>query len=289
MRWLGSVFALGMLACAGPRVPRPEGEATVWLDAGDAPALPAMASSDAGSAATAKPAVAASDAGSGAPAFVRTAPSHSDAAGVDACAYLGGAGYACLNALVAEKDPVHRRYMRRLSDADAVDTFKQRWHEPSHAEIAMDCNDSGPCGKKTQSGIPGDWGYACLTRAEWERENAELTKTGQISPPSKNPAADAAAALARSRRAHERACHCDPEKAQIPVAGGSLACDGKDKPVERGGNLSPEEADEIRACAICDPEKGPPACAREIERLATADPALAHYLRAVHVPRCQRP
>jgi hypothetical protein len=288
MRSLGPVFALGMLACATRRVPPPEGEASARLDAGGATMKP-VASSDAGSAAPDPPAVAASDAGSGPPAFVRTRPSEDDVAGVDACAFIGGFGFACLNALVKENDPVHRRYMRRLSDADAQDTFQQRWVEPPHAELALQCNESGPCGKKTKDGHPGDGGYACLTAAEREREDAHLLQTGEDAPPSKNPAADAAAALARSRRAHERACHCDPEHGQIPVMGGSLACDGKDKPVERGGTLSREGAEDIRACAICDPEKGPPACAREIERLATADPALAQYLKTVHVPRCQRP
>jgi uncharacterized protein YgiM (DUF1202 family) len=220
--------------------------------------------------------------------FVRRPPTHEEAAGVDACAYQGGFGFACLNALKAEKDPVRRRYMRRMTDATAHETF-HGWMEPAHAEFAMECNDKGPCGKTTANGIPGDWGYACLTKAEAERETRELVKQGKDSPRSAHPAADAAAAAARSKAAHARACHCDPESAQIPVMGGSLACDGKDKPVERGGDVGAEEAAEILACAACDPDRGAGACAHEVQRLGSSDPELAKYIGSVHVARCRQP
>lgn len=90
------------------------------------------------------------------------------------------------------------------------------------------------------------------------------------------------------KAAHARACTCGAERAQIPVMGGFLACDGK-TPVERGKNLSSEEAAEVRACGECDADKGPAACAKEIERLSKSDAELSGYLEKVHVPRCARP
>lgn len=78
-----------------------------------------------------------------------------------------------------------------------------------------------------------------------------------------------------------RACRCDPDRAQIPVMGRILACDGRDKPVERGKNL--------RARAECDGIKGPAASKREVQRLAGSDPELSTYIATVHVPRCQKP
>jgi hypothetical protein len=201
--------------------------------------------------------------------FVRQKPEERH--GVDACAFLGGSGMACLEALTEEKDPILRRYMRRLSDADARQAFDDlKRGEPggvAHAEMAMLCNASGPCGKKV-SDIAGDGGYSCLTKAEAARQQKDL-KT--------------------SKAAHKRACHCDPTGAQIPVMGGFLACDGKDKPVERGELLSTAEAADVRDCATCDADKGVAACAREITRLKSSDAEIAHYLETVHVPNCKKP
>jgi hypothetical protein len=222
--------------------------------------------------------------------FIRRRPTNDEAraGGVDACAYTGGFGFSCLNALKAETDPVRRRYMRRMSDASARETF-QGWMEPAHAEFSLECNDSGPCRKTTANGIPGDWGYACLTKAEAERETSALVKLGKEYPRSAHPALDSAAALARSKAAHARACHCDPESAQIPVMGGSLACDGRNKPVERGGDVTPEEAAEILACATCDQDRGAAACSHEVQRLTSSDPELAKYIGSSHVARCRQP
>jgi hypothetical protein len=93
---------------------------------------------------------------------------------------------------------------------------------------------------------------------------------------------------AESKTAQERACKCGAERAQIPIMGGFLACNGQN-PEKRGQNLTTAEADEIRACAECDAEKGPAACAKEIERLTISDAELAKYIETVHIPRCGRP
>jgi hypothetical protein len=201
--------------------------------------------------------------------FVRTKPEEPH--GVDACAFLGGSGMACLEALKEEKDPILRRYMRRLSDADARQGFDElKRGEPggvAHAEVALLCNDSGPCGKKV-NGVPGDDGYACLTKAEAARQQKDLKA---------------------SKAAHKRACHCDPTGGQIPVMGGFLACDGKDKPVERGELMSTAEAADVRDCARCDAVKGVAACGREVARLKASDADVAHYVETVLVPNCRKP
>ncbi|MDI1433677.1 hypothetical protein [Polyangium sorediatum] len=210
------------------------------------------------------------DAKAAAGPFVRERVAHSDAKGLDACAYLGGMGFACLDALIAEKDPIVRRYMRRLSDADARQAFDrlQRGEVTgvAHAEMSMGCADSGACGATKDI---GDDGYACLTKAEMARQEKQT---------------------AEAQAAHARACKCSPERAQIPVMGGFLACDGA-TPVERGKNLTAEEAAEVRACGECDASTGPAACAKELTRLSKrdGDPDLAKYIETVHVPRCRRP
>lgn len=202
-------------------------------------------------------------------AFVRERPQ--EAAGVDACAYLGGAGMACLGALRAEQDPIKRRYMRRLTDADARQSLDEMAKgEPrgvAHGEVAMMCAETGPCGGKDENGNAMDDGYSCLTKA-------------QALAYEKDPSAAAV---------HTRACQCDAVGAQIPVMGGYLACDGPDKPVTRGQSLSSEEAKQIRDCAECSKETGAIACSLEIARLSASDPELANYLKTVHVPRCGQP
>lgn len=203
-------------------------------------------------------------------AFVRQRPEERQSA--DACAYLGFGGFDCLDALLAENDPVVRRYMRRLSDADArlsKDAYT-RGEAPGipHAEMSVTCADRGPCGQKDANGNTLDDGYACLTKAQL------LTFQG-----------DALDAV----EAHKRACRCGADRAQIPIMGGFLACDGPSKPVERGGNLTLSEAQNIRACAECDHSKGAAACARELAALKPADPELARYIETIHIPRCQKP
>ncbi len=200
--------------------------------------------------------------------FVRARPESADRKGADACAYLGGFGFACLDAMLAEKNQVIKRYMRRMSDADARLAYDQwvakNMNGVAHAEFSDQCADKGPC--KGTAGKSDD-GYACLTRAEMaiqEKNEAE------------------------SRSAHERACKCGSERAQIPIMGGFLACQDK-TPEKRGQNIATAEAVEIRACAECDAEKGAAACAKEVERLTKSDPELAKYIIEVHVPRCGKP
>ncbi len=135
-------------------------------------------------------------------AFVRERPlADEQHSGPDACAYIGGFGFNCVDALVDEKDPVKQRYMRRMSDADARQAFDalKRYGElnkAAHAEMAMLCATSGPCGATDKSGQVMDDGYSCLTAAEGARDQKEE---------------------AVSKAAHARACKCDPKRAQIPV------------------------------------------------------------------------
>ncbi len=201
--------------------------------------------------------------------FVRERPA--EPSSVDACAFIGGMGFACVNALVAETDPVKQRYMRRMSDADAKQSFDAMMKgEPggvAHAEIAMMCAEGGACKQKDPEGNELDDGYACLTKAQ----SMAFEKMPE------------AAAV------HARACTCDPVRAQIPVMGGYLACDGPGKPVARGQSLTVEEAKDIRDCAECNHETGPLACTREIERLQKTDAEVAKYIRTTHVPRCAQP
>lgn len=201
--------------------------------------------------------------------FVRERPA--EATSVDACAFIGGMGFACVDALIAEKDPIKQRYMRRMSDADAKQSFDAMMGGEAggvaHAEFAMMCADGGACKQKDPDGNELDDGYACLTKAQ----------------------AMAFEKMPEAAAVHARACKCDPVRAQIPVMGGYLACDGPDKPVARGQSLTPEEAKDIRDCAECNPTSGPAACTREIERLQKTDADLASYIRKAHVPRCAQP
>ena len=191
--------------------------------------------------------------------FIRERPGQVPHAGVDACAYIGWLGFACLDAIKAERDPAKRQYMRRLSDADArlaKDNTNRGVSEGiPHPEIQLNCKDSGPCGPS--EGMP------CLVKAEVAENEVE------------------------AKAAHARACVCDPAGAQIPIMGGRRACDGA-TPVERGGELTIDEALDIRACGECDPKIGASACMRELERLRPRSPLVAEFLQQTHVPRCQQ-
>ena len=201
--------------------------------------------------------------------FVRERPT--DPQGMDACAYTGGLGFACIDALLAETNPAKKRYMRLLTHSDARASFDElKKGNPggvAHAEIAMMCADSGPCKQKGESGDEMDDGYACLTKAE------SLHQEG-----------DSAASAA-----HKRACACDHDRAQIPVMGGMLACDGKDKPVNRGTVLTTEQAKQVEACSTCDPKDGPSGCAAIMTMLERQDPEVVALIDKTVVPRCQQP
>jgi hypothetical protein len=170
--------------------------------------------------------------------------------------------------------------MIRMADAGA-----RAWYESRETgqrpdiedlELVMQqnsiCHDDGPCGRQDAETKDDmhlfDTAYACLVKAEEARRDRNA------------PAA---------RSAHERACRCDPDNAQIPVDGGFFACSGRDRPVERGKSLTPEEAADVRACAGCNWKTGPIACTNEVRRLASSDPDLAKYIETVHVPRCRQP
>ncbi len=202
--------------------------------------------------------------------FVRQT-SAMDVTGMDACAFLGGIGVACLDALLAESDPVKKRWMRLLSDADAREAQAAlEKGEPmgvAHAEMALFCADSGPCKQPNENGDAMDDGYACLTKAEAALQQSDAA--GSVS-------------------AHKRACACDSRRAQIPVMGGMLACDDK-TPVKRGSQLSVDEAKRIRDCATCEGTRGPAACAQLVDALKPKDPEVAKLVLEQVVPRCQQP
>ena len=179
---------------------------------------------------------------------------------------------ACIQSYRAERDQTVKRYMFRLSDAHASQSLHASERGgPPHAEMAMCCNESGSCGHQAADRVgsgcnPMDDGYSCLTAAA-----AFLHE----------PAA--------ARAAHERACRCDWEGAQLPVPGSALACDGPGRPVVRGIKLSEQVAARILACGTCDAEQGSQACAAEIAELSETDASLSSFLRTVHVPRCELP
>ncbi|MBX3234254.1 MAG: hypothetical protein KIT84_04155 [Labilithrix sp.] len=254
-RWvLGLVVACGAPAAAATTTPAHD------------PAAPAKPG-----AAAAGPA-AAPDAGRGI-VFVRGVPRVDERRSIDACVYPSALGSACIDALLREPDAVRATYMRRVSDAYARLGRGPKVTAATHAEIAECCHRDGPCGAPKRTGHADcpimDDGYACLTAAEILRaEKAE--KKG-------------ATAL------HARACRCSPERAQIAAPGGTLACDGPNRPTERAGVMSDREATQVIACATCDPTTGPAACAAERDRLEPNDPALAHLVEAFVTTRCQEP
>lgn len=272
-RWcvLGSVLlplCAGVVACDDKRAKETD-------DGGEAPAkkkpqkksLEASSTSVAASTGDAKPSARTDASGW---KFVRQT-SAMDVTGIDACAFLGGLGGACLEALLAETDPAKKRWMRLLSDADARQAQAAlEKGEPggvAHAEAALFCADSGPCKQSNEDGDSMDDGYSCLTKAEAALQQGDK---------------------AVSESAHARACECDPARAQIPVMGGMLACDDK-KPVKRGGHLSLEEATRIRDCATCENTRGPAACAQLIDALKGKDAEVAQVVLQQVVPRCQKP
>jgi len=217
--------------------------------------------------------------------FLREKPEAFDRRSVDACAYAGGYGFACIDAMMIEPDPIRVRYMRRLNDAQVVLSSKaDGGGAPAHAELVECCNPIGAaCGATKKAGHVDcphmDDGYACLTAAEIKLTSSKTAK--------------------EARALHERACRCDWKRAQIPVMGGQLACDGENKPVNRrtalaalassssSSKLEEEEARDVIACGTCDAKTGPAACKAEMSRFRATDPELAHYIDRVHVTRCQ--
>ena len=91
----------------------------------------------------------------------------------------------------------------------------------------------------------------------------------------------------KSRSLHAKTCKCDDASLELPVMGGTLACDGS-KAIDMSTSMSLEIAQEVRACAECDPARGPAACAAEQARLQRKDPKLGEYLEKVHIPRCSK-
>lgn len=192
---------------------------------------------------------------------------------VDQCACLGATGMACGGAFDEEPDPVVRRFMLRMVEAEArvvLEELKTSGEGLSvpHAEAAMFCKESGPCGGKDADGNELDGGYACLTAASLAYDKK--------APPASN------AKLAR-------ACKCGAREARIPVMGGMgiLACSEKGEPMAFGASLELSVAQQVRACAECRVDGGLAACEAEVARLEASDPELAKYLVDKHAAHCR--
>jgi len=161
--------------------------------------------------------------GGDAPAEVRNEfASYSGAALICECIERHWLGYTCNNAYLAvEKlfpdDATTIRALMKL--AVRVDAGEPYGGE---AEVTHGCN------LETKEGAA----YPCLYTAD-----------GDPTP--------------RGKAAHALACKGAPPEGQVPIAGGSLACDG-DRPV-RIAPLPKREADDVRRCFACgyDPKLSP--------------------------------
>lgn len=191
--------------------------------------------------------------------FVREHSGDPGGKGVDACIYLGFLTHNCINAYVDENDPVVKRYMKHIASAQAVlDGVLLRKGEPMFGSTAgfPPCPpDGSPCG-----GLE----MGCLLSANVATPGPE------------------------TKAAHAAICKCKSAMVELPVMGGTLACDGT-KPVDLSSSMPEGVAKQVRQCAECDAADGPAACADEVKRFETADKELAAYLEKTHVPRCRKP
>ena len=178
---------------------------------------------------------------------------------VDACIYLGFSVANCMNAYSKMSDPIIRRYMRRVSDADAVLSAEQRKNGKSSLVA------SGALGPCVSTATCNEMNVAsCLISAELTLDRKQ------------------------AGRLHRKICACAPKAAGVPVTHGALACeDGK--PTDRSRAMPLDEARQVADCAVCDRARGPFACAAEAARLRAPDTKLADYIDQVHVPRCTKP
>jgi hypothetical protein len=178
-------------------------------------------------------------------------------------------------AYFGEADPVVKRYLWRIAQGHAAGesgyAHKGPPVEPGslpHAEVPFMCDPRKPCRSTNEHGELNS-AVSCLARA--------LQSSGMNDP-------------AGAKAAHAHACRCDPKEGSFPGYNGtSFLCDAAGKPAFIAPKMKAEEGKDILDCAECRPERGPSACQREIERLRTADPALATYIETRQVPRCQTP
>lgn len=210
-------------------------------------------------------------------AFVRHPPhsTNSDADAVDECTQVGGNYFSCRGALDSETDPVLKRYLWRIAEGQAAGQSGYvekgppiRQGEIAHAEVPFMCNPAKPCNAKNEHGNLNS-AVSCLARA------AEATAMHQV---------------AAARAAHAHACKCDPKGAASPGYNGTpFLCDAAGRPAFISPRMKPEEGRDIVDCAMCQPERGPAACKREVERLQAKDAELATLVEKRQIPRCQTP
>jgi hypothetical protein len=210
-------------------------------------------------------------------AFSRHPPSSnsSNADAIDECTQVGGIYFSCRSAYFEEKDPVVKRYLRRIAEGQAAGVSSYAHQGPRvdpgslpHAEVPGMCDPKKPCRAKSESGELNA-AVSCLARA--------FAESGMNDP-------------AGAKAAHALACKCDPKDGSFPGYNGTaFLCDAAGKPAFIAPKMKVDEGKDIVDCAICEPERGPSACQREIERLRTVDPELATYVETRQVPRCQTP
>lgn len=191
---------------------------------------------------------------------------------VDLCIPHGGIAFSCLGAYADEKDPVQKRYLRRVASGFAAGVRDYASKEPKmeqgmlpHAEVPSMCDPERPCNDETDTGVYNGE-LACLART---------LEAVQMHDPTS------------ARRAHAHACKCNPTNDFIGYNATAFICDENGKPAFLSPNMSKAEGADILACARCDAKRGPRACKSEIVRLEKSDAPLADYVRTVQIPRCQ--
>lgn len=206
--------------------------------------------------------------------FVRYPPSSHDpdSDAVDECTQTGGNYFSCLGAYVDEADPVLKRYLWRIAQGHAAGESGYAHSGPPetdfpHAEVPFNCDPTKPCKAPRDNGGELNDPVSCLARAQ--------TAKAQNQP-------------GVARAAHVLACKCGGKAASFPGYNGtSFICDDKGRPAFIAPTMAKDEGVDIVRCASCEPEGGPAACQREIERLRPKDAELSRYIEVHQVRRCQ--
>ncbi|NUO51737.1 MAG: hypothetical protein HOV80_23035 [Polyangiaceae bacterium] len=268
-------FVFALLACGDPEKPapaassasaaRPTGVASVASASAAAPSASASASASA-PAAPIDP---------NAP-FVRSPPSSHKASAdaVDECTQSGGNYFSCRGAYLGEADPVLKRYLFRIAQAQAAGVKVYGKAGPPqdmgglpHAEVPAGCDPKKPCDIK-DDGLVTNTAVPCLALAHAQHGS--------------DPAA--------AKAAHVHACKCDAKDGTfIGYNSSAFICDKDGKPAFLAPDMKKDEAKDILDCAICEPKLGAAACKADADRLRKADAELAAFVETKQVRRCQTP
>jgi hypothetical protein len=208
--------------------------------------------------------------------FVRGAPSsHKPGAdAVDECTQAGGNYFSCSGAYEGEEDPVLKRYLYRIAQAQAAGVKDYGKAGPPadmgglpHAEVPAGCDPKKPCDIK-DDGLVSNGIINCLALAHAQYGS--------------NPAA--------AKAAHTHACKCGGKGGSfIGYNSSAFICDKDGKPAFLAPDMKKEEAKDILDCATCDPKLGKAACKADADRLRTTDAELAKHIETNQVRRCQTP